>query len=207
VVALTSGGAVDLHAWIDRVPGVIEAWYPGQEGGTALAEILFGERNPSGHLPATFESSWEDNPAHDNYYPEPGTNRIVYKEGVFVGYRGYEQNRTKPLFPFGFGLSYTTFQYANLAVKTVPSVPADYQVSFDVTNAGGLAGAAVAQLYIADPQASVPRPPKELKGFAKVLSSRGRKKDFTGAPPLRRILAPKIKGPKPRGPGPGGEIQ
>jgi beta-glucosidase len=173
VVTLTSGGAVDMHAWIDRVPGVIETWYPGQEGGTALAEILFGESNPSGHLPATFERRWEDNPTHDHYYPEPRSNRIVYKEGIFVGYRGFEQNHTKPLFPFGFGLSYTTFQYANLAVKAGPSVPADFQVSFDVTNAGKLAGAAVAQLYIADAKTGVPRPPKELKGFARVFLKPG----------------------------------
>lgn len=80
IVVVTSGGGVDMRRWIDQVPGLIESWYPGQEGGTALAEILFGEANPSGHLPVTFERRWEDNPAHDNYYPEPGSNRINYKE-------------------------------------------------------------------------------------------------------------------------------
>jgi len=173
IVVLTSGGGVDMRSWIDQVPGVIEAWYPGQEGGTAMAEILFGAANPSGHLPATFEQRWEDNPTHDTYYPEQGTNRIAYKEGVFVGYRGYEQNHIKPQFPFGFGLSYTTFKYANLAVKAVPGTPTDFQVSFDVTNTGKLAGATVAQLYMADPQGGVPRPPKELKGFAKVFLKPG----------------------------------
>ena len=173
IVVVTSGGGVDMRSWIDRVPGIIEAWYPGQEGGTALAEILFGETNPSGHLPATFERRWEDNPAHDNYYPEAGTNKIPYKEGVFVGYRGYEQNHIQPQFPFGFGLSYTTFKYANLSVKNVPGSTAEYQVSFDVTDTGSLAGACVAQLYISDTQSSVPRPPRELKGFAKVVLKPG----------------------------------
>ena len=103
-----------MNAWLDRVPALLQVWYPGQEGGKAAAEILFGEVNPSGHLPATFERHWADNPVHDSYYPSEGTNRVVYKEGVFVGYRGYEHNGTKPLFPFGYGLSYTTFKYANL---------------------------------------------------------------------------------------------
>jgi len=161
VVVLTSGGGVDMTSWLDKVGGVIEAWYPGQEGGTALAEILFGDVNPSGHLAATFERHWEDNPTHDNYYPEKGTNRVVYKEGVFVGYRGYEHNGTKPLFPFGYGLSYTTFKYSNLVAD-------EHEVSFDVTNTGTRAGDAVPEVYISAEQSSVPRPPKELKGFARV---------------------------------------
>ena len=117
IVVMTSGGSVDMNPWLDRVPALVQAWYPGQEGGTALAEILFGDVNPSGRLPVTFERRWEDNPVHDSYYPEAGTKRVVYKEGVFVGYRGYEHNGTKPLFPFGFGLSYTTFKYSNLSIK------------------------------------------------------------------------------------------
>jgi len=173
IVVVTSGGGIDMRPWIDQVPGMIEAWYPGQEGGTALAEILFGATNPSGHLPATFEHQWEDNPVHDSYYPEPGTNRIVYKEGVFVGYRGYEQNHVKPQFPFGFGLSYTTFKYSNLSVKALPGSISNYQVSFEVTNTGKVSGAAVAELYVSDPQASVPRPPRELKGFRKLFLKPG----------------------------------
>src|SRR5206468_524070 len=97
IVVITSGGAVDMTSWVDRVAGVLQAWYPGQEGGTALAEILFGDVNPSGRLPVTFERLWSDNPVHDSYYPRAGTNRIDYKEGVFVGYRGYEGKNTKPL--------------------------------------------------------------------------------------------------------------
>src|SRR5947208_6455108 len=119
IVVITSGGAVGMNSWLDRIPAVLQAWYPGQEGGAALAEILFGDVNPSGRLPVTFERRWEDNPAHDSYYPEASTNRIAYKEGVFVGYRGYEHRGTKPLFPFGYGLSYTPFKYSNLAIKSV----------------------------------------------------------------------------------------
>jgi beta-glucosidase len=166
IVVITSGGSVDMNAWFDRVPALVQAWYPGQESGSAVAEILFGDVNPSGRLPVTFERRWQDNPVHDSYYPEAGTKRVVYKEGVFVGYRGYERNRTKPLFPFGFGLSYTTFAYTNLSVKPVSN--SDYEVSFDVKNTGTREGADVAQVYVGDGHTKVPRPGKELKGFVKV---------------------------------------
>ena len=126
--------------------------------------------NPSGRLPVTFECRWEDNPVHDSYYPEAGTKRVVYKEGVFVGYRGYEHNSTKPLFPFGFGLSYTTFKYSNLSIKPVSNSESGprYEVSFDVKNTGTREGAEVAQVYVGDTQTKVPRPAKELKEFLKV---------------------------------------
>jgi beta-glucosidase len=176
VVVLNSGGNVDMNAWIDSVPALLQTWYPGQEGGKAAAEILFGDVNPSGHLPVTFERHWEDNPVHDNYYPPAGTTKVVYKEGVFVGYRGYEKNRTQPRFPFGYGLSYTTFKYGNLAIKPADSGTKSetlsaplYQVSFDVTNTGTREGADVAQVYVAEEaHAKVPRPAKELKGFARI---------------------------------------
>jgi beta-glucosidase len=186
IVLVTSGGNVDMTEWIDRVPALLEVWYPGQEGGKAAAEILFGDVNPSGRLPATFERRWEDNPVHDNYYPAAGTTRVIYKEGVFVGYRGYEHNNTKPLFPFGYGLSYTSFQYANVAIK-----PADgnansdgistplFQISFDVTNTGTREGADVAQVYVAEAHAKVPRPAKELKGFARIDLKPGETKTST----------------------------
>lgn len=170
IVVMTSGGSVEMNAWLNRVPALVQAWYPGQEGGTALAEILFGDINPSGRLPVTFERRWEDNPVHDSYYPEPGTNRVVYKEGVFVGYRGYERSGTKPLFPFGFGLSYTTFSYTNLSIKPLSNNESGprYEISFDVKNTGTREGADVAQVYVGDKQTRVPRPAKELKGFVKV---------------------------------------
>jgi len=182
VVVITSGGSVDMNGWIDRVPALLEAWYPGQEGGTALAQILFGDVNPSGRLPVGFERHWEDNPVHDSYYPEAGSSRVVYREGVFVGYRGYEHNGTKPLFPFGYGLSYTTFRYRNLAIRPVsgesaqagsPRSGPSYEVSCDVTNTGSRNGADVAEVYVGESHPKLPRPVKELKGFARVYLRAG----------------------------------
>lgn len=179
IVVITSGGAVDMNAWIDRVPALLEAWYPGQEGGTALAQIIFGDANPSGRLPVSFERRWEDNPVHDSYYPEAGSSRVVYNEGIFVGYRGYETKNVKTRFEFGSGLSYTTFQYRNINVHPISgiSAPTDrnpresaplYEVSFDVTNAGSRPGATVAEVYVGESHPPIPRPLKELKGFARV---------------------------------------
>ncbi len=179
VVVINSGGGVAMP-WLDKIAGLIQAWYPGEEGGTALPKILFGEVNPSGHLPISIERRWEDNPVHDSYYSD-NEKRVVYKEGVFVGYRGYEHSGTKPLFPFGYGLSYTTFKYSNLAVAPATQNASElrYAVSFTVTNTGKRAGAAVPQVYVSDTHASVPRPPKELKGFAKVSLHPGESKKVT----------------------------
>jgi beta-glucosidase len=168
IVSITSGGAVDAASWIDQVSACLELWYPGEDGGTAFGEVLFGDVNPSGRLPITFEKRQEDNPTFVSYYPEPGTKRVLHKEGVFVGYRGYEHSGTKPLFPFGFGLSYTTFNLAHLSIKEESTTGARYLVSFDISNAGNRSGAEVAQVYVADTGTSVSRPPKELKGFVKV---------------------------------------
>jgi len=169
IVVLTSGGGVDMTAWVDRVPALLEAWYPGQEGGTALAQLFFGEFNPSGRLPISLERRWEDNAVHDSYYPKNGEKKVAYSEGIFLGYRHFDQSGVKPLFPFGYGLSYTTFAYKNLTVS--PSQASGDQrvaVAFDVTNTGNRAGADVAEVYVGDQHAGVPRPVKELKGFAKV---------------------------------------
>lgn len=169
IVVLTAGGNVDMSRWIDRVPGLIHAWYPGQEGGTALAQVLFGDYSPSGKLPASFERRWEDNAAFHSYYPEKGQKRVQYSEGVFLGYRHFDGSTTKPLFAFGYGLSYTTFAYSNLAVTPRDgSLNEPLTVSFDVTNTGHREGTEIAELYVGDPHASVPRPVKELKGFARV---------------------------------------
>jgi len=178
IVVVTSGGGVDLP-FLDRVPALIQAWYPGQEGGTALAEILFGDVNPSGRLPVSIERKWEDNPAHDSYYPAPGTRVVKYSNGIFTGYRGYEHNGVHPLFPFGFGLSYTTFKYDNLKIVPAASGTTLFEVSFDVTNTGSFAGADVAQVYVGDGHASVARPVKELKGFEKVLLRPGETRRVT----------------------------
>jgi beta-glucosidase len=172
VVVVTSGGGVDMTSWLDRVPALIQAWYPGQEGGAAFAEIVLGDVNPSGRLPVSFETRWEDNPSYESYYPEAAGSQVIYRSGVFMGYRGYERNGTRPLFPFGYGLSYTSFRYSSLTIKPLDDA-ASYEVSFDVSNTGKREGAEVAQVYVGDAHASVPRPPKELKGFAKVTLQPG----------------------------------
>jgi beta-glucosidase len=182
IVVVTSGGAVDMMPWIDRVSAVLQAWYPGQEGGMALAEIAFGQVNPSGRLPVSFERHESDNPTHDSYYPGSDGKRVVYKEGVFLGYRGYEHNGTEPLFPFGYGLSYTSFAYSNLSIaeSTTNSGPGhSFQVSFDVANTGQRDGAEVAQVYVGDKHAALPHPSKELKGFARVNLRAGEKQRVT----------------------------
>lgn len=165
IVVMTSGGNVDMNAWIDHIPALIQAWYPGEEGGTALAEILFGKINPSGKLPVTFEKKWEDNPTYDSYYPEKNSKRVLYKEGIFVGYRGYEKNEINPRFPFGFGLSYTSFEYDNLFLKTIGD---QVEVSFTIKNTGEYAGDEIAQVYVGEEHSKISRPNKELKGFVKV---------------------------------------
>ncbi len=164
VVAITSGGNVDSESWINGVPAYLELWYPGEAGGTALAEVLFGDVNPSGHLPATFEKKAEDNPTYNNYYPEGDSIHVTYKEGIFVGYRGYEHNNVTPRFPFGYGMSYTTFKFANLTVAPGGS-RRHVHCRFDVTNTGDKAGATVAQVYVADPQGNVPEPPEAAEGL------------------------------------------
>jgi len=179
VAVVTSGGGVDMTAWVDHVPGLFEAWYPGQEGGTALAQLLFGEFSPSGKLPMTFDRRWEENPAHDTYYPKSGDEKVAYTEGVFVGYRGYDKSGVKPLFPFGYGLSYTTFAYRNLTVSPSTSAEQPLEVRFEVTNTGSRPGAEVAQVYVGDRHSSVPRPRKELKGFAKVSLAPGETRQVT----------------------------
>ena len=173
IVVVTSGGAVDMEGWLERVPALFEAWYPGQEGGTALAQLLFGEYAPSGKLPVSFERRWEDNAVHDSYYPKGAENKVVYAEGLFPGYRHFDEAKVKPEFPFGFGLSYTTFGYKNLSVSPERAGDQLVTVSFDVTNTGQRAGSEVAEVYVGEPHSTVPRPVKELKGFTKVQLNAG----------------------------------
>jgi beta-glucosidase len=171
VVVFHGGGNFDSQQWFSQVAGLIEAFYPGQNGGQALGEILFGEVNPSGKLPITMEKRIEDNPANATF-PNPvnqHVDAIPYSEGLFIGYRGYDKNKVKPLFPFGFGLSYTTFAFSHLKIKpTNWNGTGDVTVSFTVTNTGNRAGAEVAQLYVGQENPPISRPIKELKGFAKV---------------------------------------
>ncbi len=170
IVVLNAGGNVNMHRWLARVPVVLHAWYPGQEGGNALAKILFGDVNPSGKLPVTFEVNQYDNPAFDSYPSDDTGESVHYDEGVFVGYRGYDHLGMEPLFPFGFGLSYTQFEYSHLEIEPRDNAdPCNVKVSFEIRNTGDRAGAEVAQLYVAAKQPTVERPVRELKGFAKVF--------------------------------------
>jgi beta-glucosidase len=182
IVALHGGGNFDSLGWIDQVGAYLHTFYPGQNGGQALAEILFGEVNPSGKLPVTFERRIEDNPAHATF-PEPVNQKpdsIAYSEGIYVGYRGYEKNHITPLFPFGYGLSYTTFRYSHLKIEPTSfdgSTPVT--VSFTVKNTGKRAGAEVAQLYVGQANPPIDRPIKELKGFQKVYLEPGQSQQVT----------------------------
>lgn len=181
IVIITAGGNVDMHRWLDDVPALLHNWYPGQEGGKAAAQILFGEHNPEGHLPVSFEKAWEDNSVHDNYYPlstAPGQiPHVHYREGVFLGYRYYTTFHKEPLFPFGFGLSYTKFSFTNLSVTPEKASASErITVSFDVRNTGRVDGATVAQVYVGDPSAKVSRPARELKGYEKVRLGPGESK-------------------------------
>ena len=178
IVVLTAGGGVDTNPWLDRTPVFLHTWYGGQEAGRALPQVLFGEVNPSGKLPITFERHIEDNPAYKNYYEEEGTLNVKYTEGVSTGYRHYPPDQTQPLFPFGFGLSYTTFAFSNLKV-TPGAAKAEATVTFDVKNTGSRAGAEVAEVYVSEPGAKVMRPFEELKGFARVELAPGETKQVS----------------------------
>lgn len=177
IVVANSGGGFNFMPWIYNVKGVIMAWYPGQEGGTALANILKGTVNPSGKLPMSIEKKWEDNPVHDNFFSKNGEKEITYQEGLFYGYRGYDAQDKRPLFPFGFGLSYTTFSYSD--IKAQPLGKNRLRVTFKVTNTGKRAGAEVAELYVCPLKSKVVRPVKELKGYEKVYLEKGASKTVT----------------------------
>ena len=174
VVVLNNGAPVAMTDWIDSVVAVAEAWFPGGECGNAIADVLFGDVNPSGKLPMTFPKKLEDNPAYGYY---PGNNgRVEYAEGVFVGYRHYDTRNVEPLFPFGYGLSYTTFGYDNLEVPPEMRTDKSFRITVDVTNTGKMMGKEVVQLYIHDVASSLERPLKELKGFQKVALKEGETK-------------------------------
>jgi beta-glucosidase len=167
VIVFNAGASIDLTRWSDRVPAIVDAWYGGEEGGHAIADVLFGDVNPSGKLPFTFLRKAQDSPASSSY---PGVDlHTKYAEGIYVGYRYFDKHpRIAPLFPFGYGLSYTKFAYSGLHAPTQVSGNGDIDVQVTVKNTGKRAGAEVAQLYVGDPHASVDRPEKELKAFQRV---------------------------------------
>ncbi|WP_166650929.1 glycoside hydrolase family 3 protein [Pseudomonas sp. LP_7_YM] len=183
IVVMHGGGVPDMQPWANKVGASLQAWFPGQQGGQALAEILFGKVNPSGKLPITVDKKIEDNPSYASY-PDPAIYRgdsasteMTYSEGLYMGYRGYDKKHAKPLYPFGFGLSYTTFDYSDLKLSTNVLVPGStVNVSFTVTNTGAKAGFEVAQLYVHPGASAVDRPEKELKGFTKVYLKPGQSK-------------------------------
>ena len=174
VVVLNAGGNVEMSSWIDDVKGLLMAWYPGQEGNLAAAEILFGITNPSGKLPASFEYKLEDNPCYNYYFD---TLKVFYGEGIFMGYRYWDKSKSKPRFPFGFGLSYTNFICSDISTdKKEYSYAEPVRVRVVVQNTGALEGAEVVQLYVSDKESSLPRPVKELKAFEKIQLKPGEKK-------------------------------
>lgn len=166
VVVLNAGSAVAMD-WVDRVPAVLEVWYPGQELGNALADVLFGDVNPSGKLPTTFPKRIQDNPAYLNY---PGENgEVLYGEGIFVGYRYYDRKQIEPRFAFGHGLSYTRFSYGELRLdRDRMGMDDELEVAVEITNSGERAGSEVVQLYLSDLECSLARPDQELRAFEKL---------------------------------------
>jgi len=188
---------MDTRRWLNHLPALLHTWYPGQEGGTAIAEVLFGKHNPEGKLPVSFDRAWEDNPSYKYYYPIPGADttlhvtetdgrkvdyvipHVKYDDKLMVGYRYWTTTGKHPLFPFGFGLSYTTFSFANLQAPATAQSGSPVTVTFDVTNTGSVEGAEVAQLYVSDPSAKATRPERELKGFEKVRLAPGETKHVT----------------------------
>ena len=183
IVVMHGGGVLNMQPWAKKVGASLQAWFPGQQGGQALAEILYGKVNPSGKLPVTIDKSIEDNTSYASY-PDPAAYRgdnalteMTYSEGLYLGYRGYDKRNTKPLYPFGFGLSYTTFDYSDLKLSSNVLTPgATVNVKFTLTNSGAKAGYEVAQLYVQPVNPTVDRPEKELKGFTKVYLKPGESK-------------------------------
>lgn len=177
VVVMLSGAPIKMTQWIDDADTVVQTWYNGMEGGNALAEILFGDVNPSGKLPVTFPKELEDSPAH-KIGEFPGGETVKYAEGIYVGYRYFSSFEVEPLFCFGHGLSYTAFKYEALDISVKEAEEdVDITVKFKVTNAGARAGAEAVQIYVRDIEASVERPKLELKGFDKVYLEAGETKE------------------------------
>jgi beta-glucosidase len=178
IVVLINGAPVSVEQWYDRVPGIVEAWYGGMEAGNAIADVLFGEANPSGKLPCTFGKQLNDWLCHQlgpKSFPGTGNNgEVDYLDGIWVGYRHFDQTGIQPRFPFGYGLSYTTFKYgkAQLSARQISGEDI-LTISLPITNTGKRAGAEVAELYIHEAKPVLPRPPQELKGFARIFLEPG----------------------------------
>ena len=195
-VALISGNAVAMP-WVNEVPAILQTWYLGSEAGNALADVVFGDVNPSGKLPFTFPVKLSDSPAHQEGMRFPVRGKNYYQEGIFVGYRWFEEKDIEPLFAFGHGLSYTTFAYGDARIdRKSMGEKGSVTVTVRVTNTGDRAGAEVVQLYIADNESSLPRPKKELKGFEKVFLAPGASADvkFTIDAEALKFYDPQLPG-------------
>lgn len=179
IVSLHAGGSVSMTPWIDRAKAVVHLLYPGQAGGKAFAEMLSGKVVPSAKLPFTIEKKWEDSPACGHYDETRKEKKVYYKEGIFVGYRGYDHKQVNPLYPFGYGLSYTSFEYSDLKIAEVNRKNKSVMLSFNVTNTGDYEGAEVAQVYVRDVVSKEARPLKELKEFQKVFLRPGETKNIS----------------------------
>ena len=178
VVVLNNGAPVAMSAWIADVAAVLEAWMMGQAGGAAIADVLFGKVNPSGKLAETYPLKLTDTPAYLNW--PGGAGEVRYGEGLFIGYRYYDAKQVPVLFPFGYGLSYTTFAYSNPKVSATTFKDVDgLTVTVDVTNTGSFAGREIVQVYVHDQKSGLTRPEKELKGFAKVELQPGETKSVS----------------------------
>lgn len=176
VVVNNSGEGVDMSNWVDKVAGIVQAWYPGGIGNQAVGEILFGKINPSGKLPTSFPKTLKGT-YYEKAYP-PKNGHLAYTEGDFIGYRWFDANKAKPLFPFGYGLSYTSFKVGGLTTEAVTGTD-EVRVHVDVTNTGDREGVEVVQLYVGAPGKAVVRPVRELKGFQRVSLLPGEKKTVT----------------------------
>lgn len=176
IVVLNSGGGVDISGWVDKVPGLLHTWYGGEEGGAALRDIILGTVNPSGKLPISFERHLQDDAAFNSYYPKPGTRDVPYTEGILIGYRFFDQSVVKPLYPFGFGLSYTTFRLSGLRLQDDGT--GKVTIRCDVRNSGNRAGDDVVQAYVGEENPTVRRPVKELKSFQRVHLELGQTKSI-----------------------------
>ena len=182
LVVVTTAGAAIAMPWLDQVAAVLHAWFPGQEGGAALADVLLGDASPSGKLPVTFPKRLEDEPWFGNFPGAGGT--VEYQEGILVGYRAYDTRKREPLFPFGFGLSYTTFAYRDLTVSSWDKAHG-VTARLKVKNTGKRRGAEVVQLYVHGPATAVPRPEQELRAFSRVDLAAGEEREITLALPPR----------------------
>lgn len=187
IVVMTAGSPFDIKNISENSKALVWTWFNGSEGGNALADVILGNVNPSGKLPWTMPIKIEDSPAHATH-SFPGDQTVEYKEGLLVGYRWFDTKNVKPLYPFGYGLSYTNFKFSDLKTdKATYAIDDTIEVSFNISNVGDFDGKEVAQLYVSNPNSSIERADKELKGFKKVLVKKGVTENVTIQLPIKEL--------------------